>query len=114
MDDLEQLRGEMREITAEIMKHVKKRMEIAKNIGEIKSRKGLDVVDERAEEELRSFIMKLCSEIGLEQDLGARLLNILLNESARVQAKKKTPTAVFMKAKQMESQGRKIIHLEVG
>jgi len=114
MDDLEQLRGEMREITAEIMKHVKKRMEIAKNIGEIKSRKGLDVVDERAEEELRSFIMKLCSEIGLEQDLGARLLNILLNESARIQAKKKTPTAVFMKAKQMESQGRKIIHLEVG
>jgi aspartate aminotransferase len=114
MDDLEQLRGEMREVTAEIMKQVKKRMEIAKKIGDVKSKKGLDVVDEKAEDELRSFIMKQCSQIGLEQDLGARLLNILLNESARVQIKKKTPTAVFMKAKQMESQGKRIIHLEVG
>lgn len=113
MDDLEQLRREMREVTAEIMKHVKKRMEIAKKIGDIKSKRGLDVLDERAEEELRSFIMKLCSQIGLEPDLGARLLNILLNESARVQTKK-TPTAVFMKAKQLESEGKKIIHLEVG
>ena len=114
MDELEKLRGEMREVTAEIMKQVKKRMEIAKNIGEIKSKKGLDVVDERAEDELRSFIMKLCMQIGLEQDLGARLLNILLNESARVQTKRKTPTAVFMKAKELESRGKKIIHLEVG
>ncbi len=114
MDDLEQLRGEMREVTAEIMKQVKNRMEIAKKIGEIKSKRGLDVVDERAEEELRAFIMKLCAQIGLEQDLGARLLNILLNESARVQTKKKTPTAVFVKAKQLESKGKKIIHLEVG
>ena len=114
MDDLEQLRGEMREVTAEIMKQVKKRMEIAKKIGEVKSKKGLDVVDERAEEELRSLIMKLCSQIGLEQELGARLLNILLNESAKVQTKKKTPTAVFMKAKQLENKGKKIIHLEVG
>lgn len=114
MDDLEKLRGEMREVTSEIMKQVKKRMEIAKKIGEVKSKKGLDVVDERAEEELRSFIMKLCSQIGLEQELGARLLNILLNESAKVQTKKKTPTAVFMKAKQLENKGKKIIHLEVG
>jgi len=58
--------------------------------------------------------MNLCSQIGLEQELGARLLNILLNESAKVQTKKKTPTAVFMKAKQLESKGKKIIHLEVG
>jgi len=114
MDDLEKLRGEMREVTSEIMKQVKKRMEVAKKIGEVKSKKGLDVVDEKAEEELRSLIMKLCSQIGLEQELGARLLNILLNESAKVQTKKKTPTAVFMKAKQLENKGKKIIHLEVG
>jgi len=114
MDDLDQLRGEIREVTAEIMKQVKRRMEIAKKIGEVKSKRGLDVVDERAEEELRSFIMNLCSQVGLEQEFGARLLNILLNESAKVQTKKKTPTAVFMKAKQLESKGKKIIHLEVG
>jgi len=114
MDGLEQLRGEMREVTAEIMKHVKNRMEIAKKIGEVKNKRGLDVVDEKAEEELRAFIMKLCSQIGLEQEIGARLLNILLNESARIQTKKKTPTAVFLKAKQLEGKGKRIIHLEVG
>jgi len=114
MDDLEKLRGEIREVTSEIMKQVKRRIEIAKKIGEVKNKKGLDVVDEKAEEELRTSVMKLCSQIGLEQEFGARLLNILLNESAKVQTKKKTPTAVFMKAKQLESQGKKIIHLEVG
>jgi aspartate aminotransferase len=114
MGDLEQLRGEMREVTAEIMKHVKRRMEVAKKIGEIKSEKGLEVVDEKAEEELRTFVMNLSSQIGLEKDLAVRFLSMLMNESARVQAKKKTPTAVFMKAKQLEAQGKKIIHLEVG
>ncbi|MFQ5920743.1 MAG: aminotransferase class I/II-fold pyridoxal phosphate-dependent enzyme [Nitrososphaerales archaeon] len=115
MDDLEPLRGEMREVTAEIMKQIKKRMEIAKRIGEVKSRKSLDVVDDKAEEDLRSFIMKICEQIGLEPDLAARLLNILMIESARVQeAGKGTHMAVFAKAKELESQGKKIIHLEVG
>jgi aspartate aminotransferase len=114
MDDLQQLRGEMREVTSEIMKQVKKRMDIAKKIGKLKGERGLDVVDEKAEEELRSFIMKLCSQIGLEEGFGAKLLNILLNESTKVQTKKLSPVAVFMKAKQLESKGKKIIHLEVG
>lgn len=114
MDDLEKLRGEIREVTVEIMKQVKKRMDISKQIGEIKNRKGLDVVDEKAEEELRKSIVHLCSQIDLDSDVGMRLLNILVNESERVQMKTKTPTAVFAKAKQLESQGKKIIHLEVG
>ena len=114
MDDLQHLRGEMREVTSEIMKQVKKRMDIAKKIGKLKNERGLDVVDEKAEDELRSFIMNLCSQIGLEQEFGAKLLNILLNESTRVQTKKLSPVAVFLKAKQLESKGKKIIHLEVG
>ena len=114
MDELEKLRGEIREVTTEIMKYVKKRMEIAKQIGEIKREKGLDVVDEKTEEELRKSIMQLCSQIDLETDVGIRLLNVLINESERVQLKRKTPTAIFTKAKKLERQGKKIIHLEVG
>ncbi|MEM2759976.1 MAG: aminotransferase class I/II-fold pyridoxal phosphate-dependent enzyme [Nitrososphaerales archaeon] len=114
MDDLEKLRGEIREVTAEIMRRVKKRMEIAKQIGKIKNRKGLDIVDEKTEEELRKSVIQLCSQIGLETDIGIRLLDILLNESERVQTKRKTPTAIFTKAKQLESEGKKMIHLEVG
>ncbi len=114
MDDLEKLRGEIREVTAEIMKHVKKRMEIAKQIGEIKNKKGLDIVDEKTEDELRKSITQLCSQIGLETDVGIRLLNVLLNESEKEQLKRKTPTAIFAKAKQLENKGKRIIHLEVG
>jgi len=114
MDELEKLRGEIREVTAEIMKHVKKRMEIAKQIGEIKNKKGLDIVDEKTEDELRKSITQLCSQIGLETDVGIRLLNVLLNESEKVQLKRKTPTAIFAKAKQLENKGKRIIHLEVG
>lgn len=113
MDELEKLREEIREVTAEIMKNVKKRIEIAKQIGTIKERKGLDIYDERAEEELRKSMTHLCSQIGLESDIGIRLLNVLLNESEKVQ-KRKTPTAIFAKAKKLENEGKKIIHLEVG
>jgi len=114
MDELEKLRGEIREVTAEIMKHVKKRIEIAKQIGEIKNKRGLDIVDEKTEDELRKSITQLCSQIGLETDVGIRLLNVLLNESEKVQLKRKTPTAIFAKAKELENKGKKIIHLEVG
>jgi len=114
MDALEKLRGEMREVTVEIMKYVKKRMEIAKEIGGIKNKKGLDIVDENTEDELRKSILQVCSQIGLETDVGMRLLNVLLNESERVQLKRKTPMTIFAKAKELESKGKKIIHLEVG
>lgn len=114
MDELEKLREDMRQITSEIMKSVKKRMEIAQQIGDVKLKRGLDIVDERTEEELRRSIADLCSQIGLERELGIRLLNILLGESERVQLKRKTPTTVFAKAKKLENEGRKIIHLEVG
>lgn len=114
MDELEKLRGEIREVTVEIMKHVKKRMEIAKQIGEIKNKKGLDIVDEKTEDELRRSITQLCLQIGLDTDIGIRLLNVLFNESEQVQLKRKTPTAIFAKAKQLENEGKKIIHLEVG
>ena len=114
MDELEKLRGDIREVTAEIMRYVKKRMEIARQIGEIKNHRGLDIVDEKTEEELRKSIMQLCAQIGLDIDVGIRLLNVLINESEKVQLKEKTPTAIFTKAKKLESEGKKIIHLEVG
>lgn len=115
MDELEQLRAEMRQVTAEIMKQVRRRMEIATKIGEVKTRRGMDVFDGKAEEELRTFIMDLSSQIGLEKDLAGRLLNFLLSESTKIQARKQqTPTAILAKAKQLEREGKKIVHLEVG
>ena len=57
----------------------------------------------------------LCKEIGLNERTGLAALNFLLNESIKVQSSvKKTHLSIFLKAKEMERDGKKIIHMEVG
>ncbi|MDE1843245.1 MAG: pyridoxal phosphate-dependent aminotransferase, partial [Thaumarchaeota archaeon] len=57
----------------------------------------------------------LCKEIGLEEKIAMNMLNLLLNESIKIQSsEKQTHLTVFLKAKKMEKEGKKIIHMEVG
>jgi aspartate aminotransferase len=63
----------------------------------------------------------LGTQIGLNNEFIGKLLNLLLLESINIQkaktSKKETKLdhmAMFLKAKQLESEGKKIIHLEVG
>ncbi len=120
-DELESLRSQVRDITAQIMRNVHQRMELAKQIGEIKSRLGIDVKDEKVEHEIRLMVLSLADEIGVGRDFALQLLNVLLAESEQVQAQKRpqkgqkqTHLGIFMKAKQLEASGKKIIHMEVG
>ena len=137
LNELESLRASIREVTEEIMLLVKRRLDIAKAIGDVKRRHGLNIVDERAEDELRAYIFNRCKELGLDRYLVGRLLNILLLESTKVQvindiysssnlknsdasitsnnnASVNTPTSIFSKARMLESKGKSIIHLEIG
>jgi len=51
----------------------------------------------------------------LDQSTALKFLNLLLNESVKVQSdSKQTHLSVFLKAKELEEQGKEIIHLEVG
>jgi aspartate aminotransferase len=51
----------------------------------------------------------------LDQSTALKFLNLLLNESVKVQSDgKQTHLSVFLKAKALEEKGKKIIHLEVG
>jgi len=51
----------------------------------------------------------------LDQSTASKFLNLLLNESVKVQSDgKQTHLSVFLKAKALEEEGKKIIHLEVG
>lgn len=60
-------------------------------------------------------MISLCNKIGLEEAIATKFLNFLLNESIKVQsANKQTHLSVFSKAKSLEAQGKKIIHMEVG
>jgi aspartate aminotransferase len=115
MPELDNLRDKMDEITLEMIKLLKKRTEIAKQIGTIKKDLDLSVTDEKREENLRAKVVSLCSEIGISEALGTRFLNFLLNESIKVQStNQQTHLSIFLKAKSLEQQGKKIIHMEVG
>jgi len=115
MSDIDQLRNKMDEVTIDMIKLLKKRTEYAKEIGEIKKNQGLNVTDEAREEQLRTKIIYLCKEIGLDYSLGTKFLSFLLNESVKVQStNKQTHLSIFLKAKSLEEQGKKIIHMEIG
>ncbi len=115
MPEINDLRNKMDEITLEMVKLLKTRTDIAKEIGEIKKNLGKGVTDEIREENLRTKVVSLCKEIGLNETLGTKFLNFLLIESVKVQStNRQTHLSIFLKAKTLEQQGKKIIHMEVG
>src|SRR5574337_1532927 len=115
MSDIDKLRDRIDRITFDILKLLKERNDTAKEIGNLKNNLGLGVTNEEREGQLRTKVMALCKEIGLEEKTGLTALNFLLNESIKVQStNKQTHLSIFLKAKELERQGRKIIHMEVG
>ena len=115
MSDIEEHRKKIEEVTLEMIKLLKTRTDIAKQIGDTKASLGMTVTDEEREDTLRSQVTKLCKEIDLDQSTALKFLNFLFNESVKVQSdNKQTHLSVFLKAKALEEEGKKIIHLEVG
>ena len=115
MSDIEEHRKKIEEITLEMIKLLKTRTDIAKQIGDAKASLGMTVTDEEREDALRNQVAKLCKEIDLDQSTALKFLNFLFNESVKVQSdNKQTHLSVFLKAKALEEEGKKIIHLEVG
>jgi len=119
-EELESLRQKIRTLTSEIMAKVQERTELARQVGEVKGRLGIDVKDERVEQEIRLMVARQAEKSGMDKEFALRLLNILLQESELVQKKgrpqkaRQTHLGIFRKAKQMEAEGKRIIHLEVG
>jgi len=115
MSDINELRNKMDEVTLEMIKLLKTRTDIAKEIGEVKKNMGLGVTDESREDNLRRKVISLCKNIGLDEAIATKYLNFLFNESVKVQStNKQTHLSIFLKAKSLEQQGKKIIHMEVG
>lgn len=119
-EELESLRQQIRTLTSEIMAKVQERTELARQVGEVKGRLGIDVKDEKVEQEIRLMVSRQAKESGMDKEFALRLLNVLLQESELVQKKRRpqktrqTHLGIFRKAKQMEAAGKRIIHLEVG
>ena len=115
MTELKELRKKIEEITIEMLSLLKTRTEIAQEIGKIKNKEGMNVSNESREDELRELVKRQCKEIDFDSNTALKFLNFLLNESVKVQSSEsKTHLAIFLKAKELEQKGKKIIHLEVG
>jgi aspartate aminotransferase len=115
MADINELRSKMDEITIQMIRMLKTRTDIAKEIGEVKKNIGKGVTDESREDSLRGKIISLCKELNFDEAIATKFLNFLLNESVKVQSNnKQTHLSIFLKAKSLEQEGKKIIHMEVG
>ncbi|MBM2818422.1 MAG: Class aminotransferase [Nitrosarchaeum sp.] len=115
MTEINTLRNKMDEITIEMIKMLKTRTNISKEIGEIKKNAGKGITDETREDNLRTKVITLCSDLDFDESIATRFLNFLLNESVKIQSdNKQTHLSIFLKAKSMELEGKKIIHMEVG
>src|SRR5574338_533893 len=115
MSNIDELRNKIDDITLQMLRLLKERTDIARQIGELKKTSGLSVNDEKREDQLRSEVSSLCKDLDLDESIGKKLLNFLLNESIKVQTDgKQNHLTIFLKAKALEQQGKKIIHMEVG
>ena len=115
MSEINDLRHKMEEVTLEMIKMLKTRTDIAKEIGKVKKNMGRGVTDESREDDLREKVITLCNNIELDEAIATKFFNFLLNESIKVQSTdKQTHLSIFLKAKSLEQQGKKIIHMEVG
>ena len=150
IEKLNDLRNEIKTVTQQIISLINQRMEIAKQIGEIKSELRLGVVDDRVEQEIKKYILDNACSKGLDHEFLGRIVNMLIKESVTIQnhesnkkklltkpnkmvensllvannsmpdnndsgiIKIRTHMDVFNKAKQLDSLGKKIIHMEVG
>jgi len=85
LDELETLRLKINEITVDIFRLIKKRLELARAIGRIKALKGLPIKDEEAERRLLSTVRKTCEDLRIFPELGEALAKLLIKYSIKVQ-----------------------------
>jgi len=83
--DLEDLREQIRKVTVEIIKLCGKRLSLAERVGEMKLAKCLPIEDSDVEEELRQAVLENCHLHCVDSEFGIRLLDLLLEESKRLQ-----------------------------
>ena len=114
MSDIETLRNKIDATTLEMIRLLKDRTDTVRQIGEIKKNTGMQVTDRQRENSLRRSVVELCGIIGLDESIATKFLNFLINESIKVQSAKQTHLSMFHRAKALEAQGKKIIHMEIG
>ena len=84
-NDIEEVRKKIEKVTLEIFSSCEKRLQLSKKMGEIKASKGIPVENEQVERELKDKVLEQCRKQGLDERFCSKLLQLLLEESKRVQ-----------------------------
>ncbi len=85
VEKLNDLRNDIKTVTQHIISLINQRMEIAKQIGEIKSELHLGVVDDKVEQEIKNYILHNTCSKGLDREFLGRIINMLISESVTIQ-----------------------------
>jgi len=116
MEELKEKRREIKDITLKILELVKRRLKLAKDIGDIKRKLDLPVEDYNVEAELKREVVDYCIREDLDPQLGLKVLSLLIQESIKMEREKDAfnLTQVIQEARRLEKEGKEVIHLEVG
>ncbi len=85
MEELETLRLKISEITIKILELIKKRLELAKEVGKIKAAEGIPIKDEDAERKILYDVLKACEDLKIFPELGEELTKLLIKYSIKIQ-----------------------------
>lgn len=121
--ELGKLREEIARVTEEILRLAAERRRLSLKVGELKAEMGREILDRGVEKGLLERALKACGELGLPEELGRRLVNILIEDSVNAQKqafkpeRKRDPLAyrkLFARAAELQRSGRRVIRMEIG
>lgn len=118
-DNLASQREKIRKIDENILNQVKKRLLIAQDIASTKEKLGLPIVDLKIEKKVVDRFVMLGEELDLDKVFVKKLINILISEAVRIEGYNIPDRGsmlydIFELTKELETQGEKVIRLEVG
>jgi aspartate aminotransferase len=113
---LADLRGQISQITRDIIRLAGKRTNIAREVGKIKRVEALPIEAESVEDSLVREVIAECDRVGLDRRTGLRILNALLSDSKNAQgmSNRPTPGSALSKALELQRRGVKVVRLDVG
>lgn len=85
MSQIEELRIEIADVDAKIIGLIAERKKISLQIGAYKKQHGLPILDSTRESLLREFHDTVCEEYDLAPSMVAKLFELLIEESRKVQ-----------------------------
>jgi chorismate mutase len=83
---MDETRKQIDDIDSQIIELLGKRMNLVKEIGQIKKESGSDITDEGREEEIRERLKELAVENGLSDEFVNHLYTHIFVESRRIQS----------------------------